>query len=122
MKDFHKLKVWERAHGITLALYKATRSFPKDEQYGLTSQIRRSSSSIPMNIAEGCGRDSQAEMTHFFLVAMGSSSELEYQIILAHDLHYLDDNEYLKLSSELTEVRRMLNAYIQKLKTTLPKK
>jgi len=71
---------------ITLALYKATQSFPKEELYGLTSQIRRSASSIPMNIAEGCGRDSQAEMTHFFQIAMGSSSELEYQIILAHDL------------------------------------
>jgi four helix bundle protein len=122
MKDFHNLKVWERAHSLTLALYKVTQNFPKGELYGLTSQIRRSSSSIPMNIAEGCGRDSQAEMTHFFLIAMGSSSELEYQIILAHDLQYLEENEFNEVSSELTEVRRMLNAYIQKLKSTLPKK
>lgn len=91
MKDFHNLKVWERAHGLTLGLYKVTQKFPKAELYGLTNQIRRSSSSIPMNIAEGCGRDSQAEMTHFFLVAMGSTSELEYQIILAHDLQYLEE-------------------------------
>jgi four helix bundle protein len=122
MKDFHNLKVWERAHGLTLSVYKVTRSFPNYELYGLISQIRRSSSSIPTNIAEGCGRDSQAEMIHFFLVAMGSSSELEYQIILAHDLEYLDEEEYGELSRELAEVRRMLNAYIQKLKSTLPKK
>jgi four helix bundle protein len=120
MKDFHSLKVWERAHKLTLAVYKVTRDFPKDELYGLTSQIRRACSSIPTNIAEGCGRDSQAEMTHFFLIAMGSSSELEYQLILAHDLEYLEEKVYFGLSSELSEIRRMLNTYIQKLKSTLP--
>ena len=122
MKDFHNLKVWERAHVLTLGLYKVTQHFPKEELYGLTNQIRRSSSSIPMNIAEGCGRDSQAEMTHFFQIAMGSSSELEYQLILAHDLQYLEEDAYNEFLSELTEIRRMLNAYIQKLKSTLPKK
>jgi four helix bundle protein len=122
MKDFHNLKVWERAHSLTLALYKVTRSFPKDELYGLISQIRRASSSIPTNIAEGCGRDSQPEMIHFFQIAMGSSSELEYLIILAHDLRYFEDGAYHELSSELVEIRRMLNTYIQKLKSTLPKK
>jgi four helix bundle protein len=122
MKDFHNLKVWERAHGLTLGLDKVTQNFPKAELYGLTNQIRRSSSSIPMNIAEGCDRDSQAEMTHFFQIAMGSSSELEYQILLAHDLQYLVENEYKEFSSELVEIRQMLNTYIQKLKSTLPKK
>ena len=86
MRDFHNLKIWERAHKLTLSLYKVSRGFPNEELYGLTSQIRRSSASIPSNIAEGCGRDSQAETIHFFQVAMGSSSELEYQRILAHDL------------------------------------
>jgi four helix bundle protein len=122
MKDFHNLKVWERAHALTLSIYEATRGFPKEEIYGLTIQARRACSSIPTNIAEGCGRDSQAEMIHFFLVAMGSSSELEYQLILAHDLHYMDDETYQQVSGELIEVRRMLNAYIQKLKSTLPHK
>ena len=122
MKDFHNLKVWERGHALTLSVYKVTQNFPKEELYGLSSQIRRSSSSIPMNIAEGCGRDSQAEMTYFFQIAMGSSSELEYQLILAHDLQYLEENAYNEFLSELTEIRRMLNAYIQKLKSTLPKK
>src|SRR4030043_2420105 len=112
MRDFHNLKVWERAHALTISLYKATKDFPKDELYGLTSQIRRSSSSIPMNIAEGCGRDSQAEMIHFFQIAMGSSSELEYQLLLVYDLHYLDEQVFLELTKELGEVRRMLNALV----------
>ena len=104
MKDFHNLQVWARAHGLTLELYKVTQKFPKEELYGLASQIRRSSSSIPMNIAEGCGQDSQAEMTYFFQIAMGSSSELDYQIILAHDLHFLEENTYHEISSELAVV------------------
>ena len=122
MRDFHNLKIWERAHKLTLSLYKVSRRFPNEELYGLTSQIRRSSASIPSNIAEGCGRDSQAETIHFFQVAMGSSSELEYQLILAHDLGYIEEKAFIELSNELSELRRMLNVYIQKLKSTLPKR
>ena len=91
MKDFRKLKVWERAHQFVLAVYQTTPSFPRDETYGLTRQIRRAASSIPSNIAEGCGRDGDAESARFCLIARGSASELEYQILLAHDLitqHY----------------------------------
>lgn len=116
MKDFYKLKVWERSHRLTLSIYLHTKDFPKDELYGLTNQMRRASSSIPTNIAEGCGHDSQAEFTRFLLMAMGSSSELEYQLILSHDLQYIDDKIFLELSSELNEVRRMLNSLIQKVK------
>jgi four helix bundle protein len=108
--------VWERAHKLTLSIYKLTKEFPKDELYGLTNQMRRSSSSIPSNIAEGCGRDSQAELSRFLQMAMGSSSELEYQIILSHDLKYMDDNVFLNLSEELNQFRRMLNSFIQKIK------
>jgi four helix bundle protein len=78
MKDFRTLTVWQKAHQLTLAVYKATRGFPKEEMYGLTSQVRRASSSIPANIAEGCGRDGDAELARFFQIAMGSASELEY--------------------------------------------
>jgi four helix bundle protein len=116
MKDFYKLKVWERSHRLTLSIYLHTKDFPKDELYGLTNQMRRASSSIPTNIAEGCGHDSQAEFTRFLLMAMGSSSELEYQLILSHDLQYIDDKIFLELSSGLNEVRRMLNSLIQKVK------
>lgn len=93
-----------------------TKSFPKEEVYGLTSQIRRSCSSIPTNIAEGCGRDSDAELHRFLVIAMGSSSELEYQLLLTKDLAYLNIDDYEKLNDELIEIRKMLNMYIQKLR------
>ncbi len=114
MNDFRNLKVWERAHKLTLSIYLLTQEFPKDELFGLTSQMRRSAFSIPSNIAEGCGRGSQAEPSRFLFLAMGSSSGLEYQIILSHDLHYIGDKEFIESSTELGEVRRMLNALIQK--------
>jgi four helix bundle protein len=119
LKDFHKLKVWESAHNLTLKVYHTTQDFPKEELYGLTNQMRRSSASIPTNIAEGCGQNSKPETIHFFTVAMGSSSELEYQMILAHDLHYLDDKIFFELTEEIVHVRRMLYAFAQKLKSDL---
>ncbi len=119
MKDFHKLKVWEKAHNITLKIYLTTRDFPKEEIYGLTSQMRRSSASIPTNLAEGSGRSNKAETIHFFNIAIGSASELEYQILLAYDLHYVDEKIFLELTSELIEVRRMLYGLIQRLKSDL---
>ena len=119
MKDFHKLKVWEKAHQLTLGIYHISKGFPKDELYGLTSQMRRACASIPTNIAEGCGRNSQEELNRFLYIAMGSSSELEYQLILAHDLNYLDEKAFQELSSDLNEVRRMLNSLLQKVKHDL---
>ena len=116
MKDFRKLLVWEKAHKLTLEIYRVTSSFPREELYGLTSQIRRACVSIPANIAEGCGRDSERELLRFMRIAMGSSSELEYEIILAHDLGYLSDEVFIKIQRDLVEVRKMLNAFIQKLK------
>ena len=79
MKDFRQLKVWQKAHQLTLALYPVTGSFPRDEIYGLTAQIRRACSSIPANLAEGCGRNTDAELARFCSIAAGSASELEYQ-------------------------------------------
>jgi four helix bundle protein len=106
----------QRNHELTLAVYKATQAFPKDELYGLTSQPRRASSSIPANIAEGCGRGGDAEIRRFLQVAMGSASELEYHLLLAHDLHYLETPKYQALDEQATEVKRMLASFIQKLK------
>jgi four helix bundle protein len=97
-------------------VYQCSTDFPKSEIYGLTNQIRRSAVSIPANIAEGCGRDSQAELMRFFRIAMGSASELEYEIMLAHDLQWIDDASYTLISSELTSIRKMLNAFMQKIK------
>ena len=101
---------------LTLSIYKSTKEFPKQELYALTNQIQRAAVSIPANIAEGCGKDSDAELKRFFLIAMGSSSELEYLLLLAHDLGYLQENIYQSMQNELVEIRKMLNAFIQKLK------
>ena len=118
MKDFRTLKVWEKAHTLTLAIYKATEKFPKHELYALTNQIQRAAVSVPTNIAEGCGKDSDAELKRYFVIAMGSSSELEYLLLLARDLKYLPEDSHQILNSDLIEVRRMLNSFIQKLKTS----
>lgn len=115
MRDFRELKVWEKAHNLTLAVYKATASFPRDELYGLTSQIRRSCVSIAANIAEGCGRSGEAELGRFLQIALGSASELEYHLLLTRDLAFLDRKDYEHLASEVTEVKRMLTSFIQKL-------
>ncbi len=116
MKNFRDLQIWNRSHGLTLEIYRLTQSFPKTEIYGLVSQMRRSSSSIPTNIAEGCGRNTERDFARFLDNAMGSASELEYQLILAYDLQYITQDTYEKTSAELTEIKRMLNAFIQKLR------
>jgi four helix bundle protein len=115
MQNFKQLKVWEKAHNLTLAIYKATSSFPKDERYSLTDQMRRSSSSIPTNIAEGSGRGSDADFARFVQMSMGSARELQYQLILSRDLNYLAAAQYLELESLLSEVQRMLTSLIKKL-------
>lgn len=117
MKDFKKLKVWEKSHHLALKIYGVTAKFPKEELYGLTSQMRRSSISIPTNIAEGCGRNRDTELNRFFEIAMGSASELEYLVLLARDLNFLGKEECNTLMNEITEVKRMLASFIQKLKT-----
>lgn len=116
MKDYRELKVWEKAHEYALSVYKATRDFPKEELYGLTSQLRRSASSVPSNIAEGCGRNSDAELARFLEIAYGSASESDYQLLLAKDLGYLNVDSFKSLSVMVEEIRRMLNGFIQKLR------
>ena len=116
MKDFRKQKVWQKSHRLTLDVYKATERFPKAEIYGLTSQIRRSCASIPANIAEGCGRNSEADFSRFLQMAMGSATELEYHLLLSHDLGILNDADFENLSKETVEVKQMLTSFIKKLK------
>jgi four helix bundle protein len=115
MKAFGELKVWEKSHELTLAVYHATKTFPKQEIYSLTSQIRRASASIPANIAEGCGRNGDAELARFCQIAMGSASELEYHSLLARDLCYLSDSDHKRVGTKVSEVKRMLTSFIQKL-------
>lgn len=116
MKDFRELKVWQKAHELTLDVYQITASFPREELYGLTTQLRRSGSSIPANLAEGCGRDGDAEMGRFCSIAMGSASELEYHLLLARDLKLIKPKDYEEVAQRAIEVKRMLAALIQKLK------
>ena len=116
MKDFRDLKVWRKAYALSLAVYKATYSFPKEERYGLTSQIRRAFVSIPANIAEGCGKSGDADFGRFLQVAMGSAGELECLILLARDLGCLEGGGHEQLTSRTVEVKQMLSALILKLK------
>lgn len=117
MRDFRKLSVWEKSHAITLFIYKVTSSYPKEELYGLTSQMRRSASSIPSNIAEGCGRNTQPQFARFLDIAFGSASELEYQIILSKDLKFINDDTYEELYDNITEIKRMLSSLLQMVKS-----
>ncbi|MCL4503129.1 MAG: four helix bundle protein [Deltaproteobacteria bacterium] len=116
MKDFKKQKVWQKSHQLTLDIYKVTGNFPREEVYGLTNQIRRSCASIPANIAEGCGRNRDADFSRFLQIAMGSAAELEYHLLLSHDLCILNDSDYEKLSERTVEVKQMLTSFIKKLK------
>jgi four helix bundle protein len=116
MQDFRNLKVWQRAHVLTLAVYTSTKAFPKDEIYGMTSPIRRAASSIGANIAEGCCREVDTEFKRFLQIAMGSASELDYHLLLARDLEFLSAATYDELSSGVIEVKRMLAALIVRLR------
>lgn len=116
MQDFRQLKVWQKSHELTLAVYRETAAFPKSELYGLTSQLRRASSSIPANIAEGCGRGGDADFARFLQIAMGSATEVEYHLLLASDLALLADDAHQALEAQTTEVKRMLASLIKTLK------
>jgi len=117
-RDFRKLTVWSKSHELTLLIYKHTKSFPKEEMYGLTSQMRRSASSVPTNIAEGCGRGGQVELARFMNIARGSASELSYQLFLASALQYIDDSVMTDLADRCEEVKRMIWSYASKLTKT----
>ncbi len=116
MRDFKDLKVWQKAHRFVLDVYLHSRSFPSDERFGLTAHLRKSATSIPSNIAEGCGREGERELAHFFNIAAGSASESEYQLILSRDLGYLQPDAHRRLDEQVTEVRRMLHSFIRKLR------
>ncbi|HEY1060167.1 MAG TPA: four helix bundle protein [Daejeonella sp.] len=116
MRDFKQLSFWHRSHSLTLKLYLHTKSsFPKDEMYGLISQIRRSGSSIPTNIAEGCGRNSNPDFKRFLVMSTGSCSELEYQLMLSKDLGYLSETVFNELIKEVVEIRKSIYSYIKTL-------
>ena len=117
MRNFKKLQVWERSHDLTLRIYELTSQFPREEIYGLTSQIRRACASIPTNIAEGCGRETSADFARFLQIAMGSASETEYLILLTRDLKYINANQYVALTDAIVRVKKMLTSLLKRLRT-----
>ena len=118
MRNFRKYQVWELGHQITLDVYKLSKQFPKDEQYGLTSQMRRASSSVPANIAEGCERESEAEFKRFLVIANGSATELEYFLILVKDLKLVSEENVEAHIAKVDQLKRSLNKLISKINTS----
>ena len=108
MQDFRKLTVWRKAHHLTLEVYRVSICFPPEEKFALTSQLRRAAASIPTNIAEGCGRSRPNDKARFFDIALGSASEVDYLLILAHDLRYMSDDDFALLCPLTEKVKRML--------------
>lgn len=113
MQAYRDLKVWQRAHKLTLGIYELTNSFPKHELFGITSQIRRSSVSIAANLAEGCGKFGNKDIANFFQISLGSLHETEYYLLLSRDLTYISNQEYENQNAELQEVKAMLISLIK---------
>ncbi len=116
MRDFRQLRTWEASHRLTLEIYSVTKDFPKDELFTLTSQMRRSASSISSNIAEGCGRETNKEYARFLQIAMGSAYELDYQILLSKDLGYIKASNYTELDVKIDSVKRQLAVLLRKVR------
>ena len=116
MKNYRDLNVWKSGHALTLEVYRQTKAFPKDELFGVTSQMRRAASSIPANLAEGCGREGDAELKRFVTIALGSACELDYFVLLAGDLGYLTTEAQTNLAADTLLLRRQLGAFVKKLR------
>jgi four helix bundle protein len=113
MRNYRDLQVWDKAHSLTLELYRVSRQFPRDEIYGITGQLRRASVSIGANLAEGCGRRTSNELARFVRIALGSASELDYHLLLSRDLGFMTGDDFASASARLTEVRKMLTSFLQ---------
>jgi four helix bundle protein len=116
MRDFKELQVWQRSHSLAVKSYQVTKKYPREEIYGLTSQIRRACLSVPANIAEGCGKNGTSDFARFLQIAMGSASELEYLFLFSHDIGILQAPDYKELTESVQEIKRMLASLIQKIK------
>jgi four helix bundle protein len=116
MQNYKDLQVWKKSHDLTLEIYKATKLFPKEEVFGLVSQLRRASSSIPTNIAEGSGRFTQKDFASFLQISLGSSQEVEYLIFLSKELNYIKEVDFVLLEKSIGEIKAMLIALIKKVR------
>lgn len=117
MQNYKELKVWENSHLFVLDIYRVTKNFPKDETYGITNQIRRASASIPANIAEGCGKNSQLDLANFLNIALGSSNEVDYFLLLCKDLSYVKEAEFVDLEDRINAIKAMLINLITKVRS-----
>ena len=115
MRDYKKYDIWKQSHQLSLEVYKLTEKFPKEEMFGLTSQIRRSSTSITINIVEGCGRGSDDDFKRMLYIALGSAFEVEYILLLSKDLGYISENDFSELSLKAEEVKMKISKLILKL-------
>lgn len=116
MQNYKELLVWKKSHELTLSVYKTVSAYPKEETYNLVSQLKRASSSIATNIAEGTGRFSQKDLAHFLQMALGSSLEVEYLFLLSKDLGFMSNETYIQLEKEINEIKAMLISLIKKIK------
>ena len=116
MKDFRTLLVWQKSHRLVLNIYKATAGLPAEEKFGLQSQIRRATISVPTNIAEGCGRSTDSDFRRFLDIAMGSANEVEYLVYLAAELGFVEAKASRQLAADVSEIKRMLSSLIVKLR------
>jgi four helix bundle protein len=119
MVDNKNYTVWKKAHALVLDIYKTTRAFPSEEKFNLISQINRAALSIPTNIVEGCGRETQKEFLRFLYISSGSAFELEYLILVSTDLNFIDPKSSKNLMGEIKEIKKMLYGLIQKVKSDL---
>jgi four helix bundle protein len=107
MQNFKDLLIWQEAHQLTLSIYESSKGFPKEELFGITSQLRRAATSIPCNIAEGCGRYTSKDFANFLQIALGSTNEVDYLTLLAKDLNYLNADKFTTLQEQLNKIRAM---------------
>jgi S23 ribosomal protein. len=119
MANYKNYKVWEKSHHLVLEIYAITKEFPSSELYNLVSQLNRASVSIPTNIAEGCGRETEKELVRFLYIASGSAHELDYLILLASELGFIEPNKANSIISEIDEIKKMLAGLIKTIKTSL---
>jgi four helix bundle protein len=119
MRNYRDLQVWTKAHTLTLDLYQLSRQFPREELYGMVTQLRRAACSIGANLAEGCGRRTQAELARFTRIAMGSASELDYHLLLSRDLGFVKNDDYQRVSTLLEEIRKMLTSLLNSIENEI---
>ena len=115
MRDFHELEIWRRAHGLALAIYRMTKQLPKEEVFGLTVQLRRAAVGVATRIAEGAGVDSNPDFAGYLQRAKAGASEVEYLLLLARDLGYVPEEDYVRLSEETIEVKKMLSGFVRRI-------